>query len=203
MSLSTYGQLKTAIQNWQYNAGTLTAEAADLVTLAQGYINRRLRCRQMVTTTDLSPTSGVFTIPSNYLQVRSVVELDTYRRPLQYIAPEKADAFYPYRESGEGRHFTIVGSSLRVYPTVTNDIELTYYAALAAFTDDADTDWLLTRFPNLYLNAGQMYAAEFLKDDAEVSKQAVIVDQYIGMLNAEDDGAEWATGAYQAEGYVY
>lgn len=202
MALSNYGELKSAIENWQYGAGTITANVADIVTLSQGYLNRRLRTRNMITQVSLSPTSGLFTLPSDYLQIRAVVEEDTYRRPLRYVAPEKADELYPTRPSGEGLYYTIIGSSIRVYPTISNDIELTYYAALGAFADDSATDWLLTKMPNLYLSAGQMFAAEFLKDDSEVAKQATIVDMYVSMLNAEDDGAELATASYMAEGFT-
>ena len=202
MAITNYGELKTAIQAWQYDASDIATYAADIVTLSQGYLNRFLRCREMMTVTSLSPTAGVFTVPTGYLQWRRVVEEDTSRRPLLYITPEKADDLYPQRPSGEGRYFTIIGSDLRVYPTITNDIEFTYYAGLSAFGSDGATDWLLTKFPNLYLSAGAMFAAEFIKDDNEVSKQATIVQRYIDMLNAEDDHTEFANVAFMAEGFT-
>jgi hypothetical protein len=201
MAISTYGELKTAIETWMYGAGSLTAPADDLVALSQGYINRKLRCRKMIQQSDISIDGGVYPLPSDFLQVKHVAELATSRRRLRYISLENADRLYPDRESGEGIYYTIIGSNIEVYPTTDNDIELTYYKRLAAFTDDSQTDWLLSWMPNLYLSAGQMYAAEFLKDDAEVQKQALIVDTYISMLNAEDDGAELADATFMAEGY--
>jgi hypothetical protein len=45
-------------------------------------------------------------------------------------------------------------------------------------------------------------AAEYLKDDAEFTKQASIVDMYCKMLNAEDDGAEMGDASYTPEGFV-
>lgn len=202
MAISTYGELKTALENWQYASTSLTAVAADIVTLAQGYINRRLRVREMVTQDDITPTAGLFALPSDFLQVRHIAELGSYRIPLKYIALEGADRLFPTRQSGTGLYYTFIGSNIRVFPTTTNDIELTYYAKLAAFDDDSDTDWLLTKMPNLYLAACQAMAAEFLKDDAEFQKQATIADMYISMLNAEDDGAELADATYTPEGFV-
>jgi len=203
MAITNYGQLKTAIETWMYGASSLVAPAADLVALSQGYINRKLRCRQMVTQVDIPPdvTTNLFAIPSDFLQIRHVAELASSRRRLRYLSLENADRLYPDRESGSGIYYTIIGSNIEVFPTIDNDIELTYYAALSAFSGDDETDWLLSRMPNLYLSAGQMYAAEFLKDDAEVQKQAIIVDTYIQMLNAEDDGAEMADATFMAEGY--
>jgi len=202
MAITNYGELKTAIQAWQYDAGDISTYAADIVTLAQGFLNRRLRCRQMITQATITPTAGLFTLPTDFLQVRHVAELyGTSRRALRYITLEQSDRRYPDREAGTGGFYTIIGSSLRVFPTITNDIELTYYGALAAFASDGATDWLLTRMPNLYLSTGAMYAGELLKDDSEVQKQAAIVDMYISMMNAEDDGAEMADAEYMAEGF--
>jgi hypothetical protein len=203
MALSTYGDLKSAITAWQYGATSLTANAADLVTLAQGYLNRRLRCREMVTQTDIeiAADNENYALPSGFLQVKHVTELATSRRRLRYLSLDIADRLYPDRESGLGVYYTIIGSNIQVFPTTSNDIELTYFAALSAFAEEDDTDWLLAKMPNLYLSAGQMYAAEFLKDDAEVQKQATIVDTYIAMLNAEADGAELVDASYIAEGW--
>lgn len=204
MAISNYGTLKTAIESFQYGAGSLTTQAADLVTLAQGYLNRRLRTRHQVTQVEITPDPATFLhpLPDDFLQVRHVAELASYRRKLTYIALDAADTLYPYREDGLGVHYTIIGSNIEVFPATSNDIELTYYAALGAFSDDDQTDWLLTKMPGLYLGAGQMYAAEFLKDDAELQKQATIVDMMIALLNAEDDGAEMADATYTPQGQV-
>jgi hypothetical protein len=202
MAITNYGELKTAVQTWMFDAGDIGTNAADMVTLAQGYLNRRIRCRDMITQADITPTAGLFTIPSDFLQPRHVAELfSTSRRPLRLITLERADRLYPDREAGQGIWYAIIGSSIRVFPTITNDIELTYYARLGAFASDSATDWLLTKFPNLYLSAACMYAAEFLKDDAEVQKQASIVEMYVSMLNSEDDAAELADAEYIAEGF--
>jgi hypothetical protein len=155
----------------------------------------------MITQSNITPTAGLFALPSDFLQPRHVAELSgTSRRPLRMITLEKADRLYPDRESGQGIWYAIIGSNIRVFPTITNQIELTYYARLGAFASDSATDWLLTKFPNLYLSAACMFGAEFIKDDAEVQKQASIVEMYVSMLNAEDDAAEMADAEYMAEG---
>lgn len=196
MAISTYGELKTAIGSWAFDSGS-AINAGDMVTLAQGYINRRLRCRSMITQADISVSSGLYALPSDYLQYRLVVEKASPRRKLGFITMDKADESYPDRPSGLGIHFTIIGSNIRVFPTPSNDIELTYYARLAAMTNDDDTDWLLGRCPNLYLAAGQMYVADFLKDNAEAAKQKAVVDLLIDDIHAEDMASEFAN----AEGY--
>lgn len=200
MAITNYGELKTAIDDWV--GETLTATAADFVTLAQNHISTSLRHRRMIATpTDLSPTSGEFTIPDDYRIFRRVVELSgTTRRPLEYITPEVSDSMYPTRPAGLGCHFTTVGNKIRVFPTITNDIELTYFADLAAFSADGDTDWLLTKNPMLYLRASQMMAADFLKDDTELQKQATLVSTLISNLNAENELGEFGNAGITLSG---
>jgi hypothetical protein len=200
MAITNYGELKTAIKAWQYNAKPIQTYAADIVTLSQGWLNRNLRCREMITVSDITIGSGVYALPSNYLQYVHVVEKASTRRPLTFISQTESDRVYPSRPSGLGETFTIIGSNIRVFPTPSNQIELTYYAALAAFANDAATDWLLTKLPNLYLATGCMFAAELLKDDVETQKQLAIAQMYLDQLKAEDDGNILYGAAYFGDG---
>lgn len=190
MAITNFGTLKTAIND--HVGETLTSYSPDLITFAQDYFDLNLRHREMVTSTDLSPTSGVFTLPSDYAQYRKVVEKASIRRPLTGITEDEADRIWSSRPAGLGEHFSITGNSLRVYPTITNDIELTYYAHFTAFSADEDTDWLLTKKPLVYMRACQMMAADFLKDDGEYAKYQSIVDRYIHELNSASQVGEFA-----------
>jgi hypothetical protein len=187
MAITNYGELKTAIRDWMFADADITSNAADFVTLSQGWLNRNLRCREMITVSDITIGSGVYALPNDYVQYVHVVEKAAIRRPLTFISQTEADRVYPSRPSGVGENFTIIGTNIRVFPTPSNQIELTYYAKLGTFANDAATDWLLTKLPNLYLSAGCMFAAEYLKDDAEAQKHLAIAQMYVDMLKAEDD----------------
>ena len=203
MAITNFGELKTAIGDWMMDADTASNfSAADCVTLAQGHFNRKLRCRQMVTKSDLTISSGEFTLPTDYMAWKRVVEKADPRRVLEYITLDKADELYGSAPSGLGNHFSIRGSKLIVYPTPSNDVELTYFARLAAFATEDATDWLLDSYPNLYLNAGMMFAAQFLHDDAKFSMQAQIVQTMIDDLNADEVISEYTNvSTYPAGGY--
>jgi hypothetical protein len=90
MAITNFGQLKSSIRDWQQDATILDDIADDLVTLSQGYLNRFLRTREMVTQVDITPVSGLFALPSDFLQVRHVAELGSYRIPLKYVSMEGA-----------------------------------------------------------------------------------------------------------------
>jgi hypothetical protein len=202
MALSNKGELKTAIADWQLDAGAeITPQADVIVTLARVYINMRLRARDMITVATPTITSAEATLPTDFIAPRRVVFTSGRRIVLKPMTPEQADDWYPYRPSGVPQHFTIIGNKLRLYPSPDDatTVELTYYASIAEMAADENTDWLLTKYPNIYLAAGQMYAAEYLKEDTEAQKQAAITDMLIGMVNAQDEDTDLSMGEFVPE----
>ncbi len=192
MAISTYSELLTAGQNWLMGRTDLATFYPDFVTLGSGYINGELRVRQMETIADLSPTSGICTLPDDYLEYRRVVEKANPRRTLEYISPTRADYEYPFQQSALSNSFTIIGSSLYTFPLTSSDVELTYYASVPALSDAAPTNWLLTARPELYLRASLMHAAEFVKDNEEAAKQKALADMVIEQMHRLDERANYA-----------
>lgn len=203
MAITTYSELKTAIQTWFRDRSDLATYADDIIDLAEGYFNLELRCREMEATTELTPTSNVCTLPSDYLEYKRVVEVASIRRALDYITEEAADGLYPTRASGLACHFMIVGNSLTALPLSANDIELTYYQQVPALSDEQTTNWLLTRSPNLYLHACLMYAAELVDDKDKMATEAALVDRFKGMLTGLDNRAKFANVGITLPGVVW
>lgn len=192
MAISTYSELQTAVQNWLMGRTDVVAFVPDFVALGEGHINAELRVRQMETVADLTPTSGICTLPEDYLEYRRVVEKSNPRRTMEYISPTRADHEYPFRQSALSNSFTIIGSSLYTFPLTSSDVELTYYASVPALSDAAPTNWLLTARPELYLRASLMMAAEFIKDDDEAAKQKALADLVIQQMHRLDERANYA-----------
>lgn len=202
MAISTYATLVTAIGSWLKDRGSLyTTDAPDFITLGEGVFNYgfegdvinvpALRVRDMETKTDLTPTSNVCTLPSDYLAYKRVVELASIRRPLTYITEEGADGLYPTRAGGLSCHFMIIASTLTALPLSSNNIELTYYARVPALTASATTNWLLTKHPGIYLRAAMFMAAEWDKDDKEMLKQGSMLAGLVNGFNSADNLAKF------------
>ena len=199
MAINTYATLKTAAATFMMGASDVTTNAADLVALSQGWFNSHLRHREMVTTTTLSPTSGVFTLPSNFTSARMVYESASIRRVLRPVTLERAFEIYPDLPSGLGEYYAIYGDSLRVFPTITNNIVVYYYKKFTALS--ADTDWLLTDYPHIYLKACQMFAADLLKDDAEYTKHAATLQVMVDQLHGQESMNEYGNAVMATEGW--
>lgn len=199
MAITTFSELKTAIKNWNRDRD-LSTYAEEFIALAEAYFNAELRVREMEEVADLSPTSNVCTLPSDYIEYITVVEKASTRRPLTMITKAVAEQYYPERESGLSNHFMIVGSELTALPLSSNDIELTYFEKIPALSDANTTNWLLTKMPNLYLHAALMYAAEFVGDDEFLAKESAIVDRFVGYLHAQDRRGKFAVVQMQLSG---
>lgn len=206
MAITTYAELKTAIAD-HIVRDDLTSYLADFITLAETLFNfgtdelEPLRVRDMETTSTLTPTSGVVTLPDTFLEPRRVVEVASVRRPLEYIAPEMADYYYPDRASGLANHYTIIGSSLYTFPLASNDIEVEYYRTIPPLASN-DPNWLLTKSPNIYLRASLFEAALFVKDDAEAQKQATMLKALISGLNRSNARANLENAGVYLRGPV-
>lgn len=205
MAITDYATLVTAIGD-NVARSDLTSFIPDFIMQAEQVFNHGsesidpLRVRDMETIDDLSPTANVYTLPTDYLQYRRVTEKSSPRRPLEYIEPTAVDQLYPLRASGFSNHFTVIGGSLYTYPLSSNDVEVVYYAAIPALTDSATTNWLITKAPSLYLRMSLMFAAEFIKDDAEVAKQAQMAKALIDGMNRSGMLANYARAGLTLRG---
>lgn len=163
MAITNFATLKTALADWSDQGTSLDSYLEDFITLTTDGFNygsqamSPLRVREMVAVTSLAPTAGACTLPTDYLEYRRVVEEASIRRDLRYIAPTAVEQAYADRAGGLACDFTIIGSSLLMFPVSSNDIELTYYQKIPALSSGNTTNWLLTKHPTLYLHGGLMH----------------------------------------------
>lgn len=148
-----------------------------LVKLAEVTMNRRLRCREQVTTASVVVTSGVGALPSDFQEVIGVYDgagIEYIAQPLQVLKEAQSRGFY-----------AISGSNI----VTKNDETLTleYYAKVPTITDSlTDTNWLLQKHPGLYLYAVGAEAAKYLKDVELAQATVALADLEFAAAAAED-----------------
>lgn len=174
MAITTFSTLKTAILAWAERTD-LTSYDDDFVNLADARIRKDLagqsiRLREMETSTDLTPSSGAVSVPSNFLAMKRVQAQTSDKRRLQYQTQDWLDEAYPDGASGVPSFYTIAGSSLYMFPLTTSSIRITYYAYPTALSDDDPTNWLLTKYPDIYLYAGLVELELYTGNTEGVSK---------------------------------
>jgi len=158
MSITTYGELQTAIGNW-LDHSLFTARIPEFIALFEATANRRLRVRQQEVTASLTPGGdGSFAIPADYLAWRRVTWTGQTRTELQFVHPSYLQAAYPSSPVDVPRIFTIEGSTLKVRPLDSTALEFDYFQKIPALASNP-VNWLLTEHPDLYL-FGSMVEAE-------------------------------------------
>ena len=165
MPLTTFAELQTSIEDWLSRDDLTTAQVKDFITLFEACANRRLRVRQMETSTTLTPSSGSASLPSDYLMWRRVTWTGSTRVELEYVHPSVIQAYYPDTPAATPRMFTIEGSTLKVRPTDGTGLEFDYFQKVAVLSDANTTNWLLTAYPDLYLNGSLVEARMFEVDE--------------------------------------
>jgi len=186
MAITTYAELQTALTDWADDRGDVSAIESEAVQFAETRLNRELRCREMLTSTDLTPSSGAVTLPADFLGIYAVIEKTTPRRVLQFMGKEAIETKFDTTVSGLACAYTVVGDTLSTAPRATNDIELTYYQKIPSLEANS-TNWLLTDHPDLYLEACQLEVYRYLKMDADLSISAERVARMIDQINASED----------------
>lgn len=195
MALDTYDDLKAAIADW-LNRTDLSARVPDFIALTEASLNRDVRTREMVATTSLTMVAGADTmaLPADVTEVRNVVLQTSAPVVLESVPSQVIDTRYGAAVSGRPVAFCVVGSTLRLGPPpdAAYGLEVTHYAPIAALSEDAPTNWVLSGHPDLYLYGALVQASPYLGDDARVQTWAALYARALEMLDAADNRAQWA-----------
>lgn len=182
MSISNYGELKTAAARFVSLAGfaDYTSSVPDFVILAEANIRRDVRVLDMLKTQAGNLVSGAFALPPRFIGVRSLT-IDPYG-PIDYVDPSEM-AQLSTRTYPAG--YSIGATEIDVAGAGTDPYVMTYWQSYAPLSTDSDTNWLLTNAPDVYLFATLANGADFMKDDAALTKYAERYRQAVEGVNAQ------------------
>lgn len=211
MALSTYADLQASIITWAWRDGdTEFANAVpDFITGCEQLLNYgsdavpALRTSDMETTATVTLTSGVGTLPTDYLQYRAIVgngnglTNDLEVKDPGWLAQQFPNGVTSYN----GRFCSITSTStLTVYDASVSSITLTYYAKIPALSNSNTTNWLLTKAPMVYLYGSLLQAAPFMMDDARMQTFGTLFQQAMSGLRNSDMGARMARPVARVRG---
>jgi hypothetical protein len=196
MAITNYSELQTAVAD-HLDRSDLSSYIPDFIVLSEARFNQTLRHRKMEAIEDLTPSSGVVSLPSDYLEYIRVVDKGSNRRELRSITPHAADQYYGDSPTGTACDFAIVGSSLYTYPQTSNTVELTYYQKIPDLATNT-TNWLLTESPGLYLHATLAHAAEFLRDHEKMQVETALSESMLRNLISTNTLSKHARTSYMS-----
>jgi len=162
-----------------------------LVKLAEASFNRRLRCREQMTTASVVIASGTATLPTDFEEIVGVYDSSGYEfinQPVQSLQQVQTRGYY-----------AISGSSI----LAKNDETLTlqYYAKLPTITDSmTDSNWLLQRHPGLYLYGVAFEAAKHLANPELAQAIGPILELEYQAVDAADASGRYARARVRVQG---
>jgi len=193
MALTTYAELQTTIANF-LDRTDLTATIPDFIAMAEASFNRTIRQPQMITKNDsFSISSQYTTLPTDTLEIiRIVVDVQPVIT-LEYLTPEEiSERRVGLSGTGKPYYFTVVGGTtnqLEVLrsPDDTYTTSIVYYTKIAALSDSATSNWLLTNHPDIYVYGTLAEAEPYLKDDERVSLWLSLLEKALGDLRLQGE----------------
>lgn len=171
MALATYADLIDALTNWRGGDTRLTSRYPEWVTLFEAWFNRNHRVRQMEAVATLTQTSGTASVPSDYIAWRSVAVITTgVDRELKWVHPKRVGAGWP-AGTGQSEFFTIQNATIITTPFDSSDPNLSFrYWQKVPGLQSNSVNWLMTAYPDIYLNGCLYEAAKTQRD-----KEAIVV----------------------------
>lgn len=206
MSLDTYSDLVSEVQDWLFGRTDLAAKVPTFIRLCEAKLNRTLKCRQMeeraTATVDLVQDAPEYvSLPGDFHSMRRLRLLNgagiTPKKPLSFVvAAQMDDLRNRFATAGEPVYFTIVGDELELLPVpaIAYEFEMTYRKYIPALTASNTTNWLLTLAPDAYLYGSLMEAAPYLRDDERIATWATGLSGAIDQLNNLSNEATYNAG---------
>lgn len=194
MAIADYATLQTKIASWMHRAD-LTAMIPDFIALAEQRMNADLVARDMETTATLNMVAGVATLatPPDVIETRRLVVNTDPKRTLDYIAPERLTIQYPSSTSGTPEVYTVIGGNFQFAPIPDSSYtaEYIYRQRIPALSASNTTNWILSKWPYIYLYGALCAAAPYMKDDKRI---IMLEHQYQSMVD-DVNSVDWYSGA--------
>ena len=196
MTITNFGTLKTAIAD-TLNRDDLTSVIPTFVSLAQAQFNRKIRSHRQITRGSLTIDAQFEALPADWLET---IRITMDANPIRVLTQISMDDLTRYRTAIDNTtdapvYFAHNGTDIELFPTPSTSYtgEITYYAKVTALSADADTNWLLTNNPDVYLYGSLVHTAPYLKDDARIALWAGLLAQAMDEIEDETAAARFGS----------
>ncbi|MDT4865439.1 hypothetical protein FQZ97_1002400 [compost metagenome] len=126
----------------------------------------------------LESVGNVVSLPADFLEARRVLIDGTLAKPISVYGSQLRAGEVGYFQSGNG--YSIAPPQIE-----PRTVTLTYYKRLPALSDAAPTNWLITKFPNVYLAATLVRAYRWLKNPEEEAGEKQSLQEALAEVAAD------------------
>lgn len=174
MPLDSFANLKAAFVDELLASELTVAQQDDIVVRAEDRIQLDLELSQGETraTATLDKGESRLALPVDYIETRTMRLVTNPVGRLDFISPKQMDEIWAGSTSGPPKAYTVEADEFRFAPAadIAYTVEQIYEAGFVALSDANPSNFILTNYPTLYLNACLAEAASFTQDDALTTK---------------------------------
>lgn len=192
--ITDYDSLKTEVSSLIDRGSLYDSDIPLWVQLGESRIRTDVRVRNMETKTDLTLDSEFVTLPSDFIEMRSVqLSVDTpyAMYPMDVVHAAERDHW----STGKPKFYAIHGDQFQSIPTPDSSYtaEIIYVAAFDAL-DTTSTNWLLTNYPDVYLFATLIAAEPWIGNDARTKVWVELYKDAVKRVNGTANEGRWGPG---------
>lgn len=163
-----------------------------LTLLAENMLSRKLKMRDQVTSATVTFVDGVAPLPSDFKSAIGLYNASGYeyvQQPLQAIKPPRTDGFYA------------VNSTSLLSDVADSDMTLEYYAAIPTLTASLTTsNWLLQKYPSVYLYAIGLEAAKYKRDVDLIGVTRDLLEDEMTEAKTDDNASRYSRARVRVQG---
>ena len=192
----TYSDLTTKVQSY-LSRTDLASQVDDAILLFESEYNTRKGVWRRLENVTLTATAGTATVdlPTDFERPHSLTRVGYL--PVSFTSLEGAA---PYRGPSNGVPVVAAvypGDKLLLAPTPDSNytFELIYYPRLSGLSASNTTNWLIEKYPHIYLYGVLAYMQDYIRDDAR--KASVQAQHESNMAFLENSLTIWAEGQAQ------
>lgn len=184
------------------NRQDLTAAIPDFTVLATARISRdmaRVRHPGAIVRAQAEVTDNYAILPTNYISIYQLADKDTqssmvYLTTDQSITIQSQGWTPPDNDSvSKATYYTIIGDTIRLYPAPTTaaptELDLWFFGVLPGLSTTNTTNWVLTKYPDLYLYGSLLHTAPYLKNDERIALWDGLYGRILSDIEVEADRA--------------
>jgi len=194
MAITTYSELQSAIQDF-LNRDDLASVVPTFISLAEARINRDLRHFNMVKRSTAAADTRYSTPPGDWLETVRLHITDNPPSDLELISQnDMAQMREQGPQSGRPRFYAMTAGEIEFLPTPDQSYtsELVYFAEIPALSDGNTENWLLRKYPDIYLYGALVHSAPYLDEDARAQTWAALYQSAVDAANMESEKARFS-----------
>lgn len=201
LSDGNFTGLRTSLGEWLHRSDLSNTDLGNFIWLFEKDFNASLRVKGMEAQTTIASTSGYLPHPSDWQAWKNItIAVGNLRYQLNPMSEEQWNNLEGLTGVAQPRGYVVRGD--RTYLVAAPDssgysYQTTYYQGVTNLSGSASTNWLLTKFPMVYLYGSLLQAQAFAQDDREISKWEAAFNSGMSNVLVESQRASFGGGTLQ------